>query len=84
MGLHGNMMTLADVEEGRTVRVRRLHADKALKQRMMDMGITPGTEIRVERYAPLYDPIQIRLKGYSLALRVEEGRKIEIDDKSGD
>lgn len=49
-----------------------------IKQRMMDMGIMPGVELLVERYAPLLDPIQIRVKGYSLALRVAEGRNIEV------
>lgn len=72
-------MTLADISEGESVRVVRVTARKAIRQRMMDMGINGGTEIKVERYAPLYDPIHIKVKGYSLALRVEEGRQIEVE-----
>jgi Fe2+ transport system protein FeoA len=60
-----------------------MNADSAIKQRMLDMGITPNTELRVERYAPLRDPIQIRLKGYSLALRVSEGKLIEVERITG-
>ena len=72
-------MTLADVSEGECVRIVRVSGDGAIKQRMMDMGLTSGSEIRVERYAPLYDPIHIKIKGFSLALRVEEGRHIEVE-----
>jgi Fe2+ transport system protein FeoA len=76
-------MTLAEVKEGEVVKVLKMNAGSAIKQRMLDMGITPNTELRVERYAPLRDPIQIRLKGYSLALRVSEGKLIEVERITG-
>lgn len=71
-------MTLADAKEGETVRIIRVKAGSAIRQRMFDMGIMSGVEVKVERYAPLRDPIQIKLKGYDLALRVSEGRMIEV------
>ncbi len=72
-------MTLADVREGETVKVIRVKAKSAIRQRMMDMGIMSGVELKIERYAPLRDPIQIKVKGYDLALRVSEGNLIEVE-----
>lgn len=72
-------MTLADMKEGSNAVVVKIKGDSAIKRRLMDMGITRGATIKVERYAPLYDPIAIKVKGYSLALRVAEGEMIEVE-----
>lgn len=72
-------MNLAEAREDQKVRVVSVGGGGALKQRLLDMGIARGAVLMVERYAPLKDPIQIRLKGYSLALRVAEGRLIEVE-----
>ena len=72
-------MNLADIKEGNEAIVIRIKGNSAIKQRLMDMGITRRAKIKVERYAPLYDPIAIKIKGYSLALRVEEGKMIEVE-----
>jgi Fe2+ transport system protein FeoA len=53
----------------------------AIRQRLLDMGITRGAELRVERRAPLGDPIEIRVKGYYLALRHEEARDIMVEER---
>ncbi|MCF6176949.1 MAG: ferrous iron transport protein A [Victivallaceae bacterium] len=71
-------MTLAEMKEGEIAQIVRVGGSGAIKQRMMDMGIIAGSELKVERYAPLMDPIQIRIKSYSLALRVAEGKLIEV------
>jgi len=70
--------TLADLRKGETTTVTKITGTSAIKQRLMDMGIVRGAEIRIERYAPLKDPIHINVKGYSLALRVAEGKMIEV------
>ncbi|QSH42332.1 ferrous iron transport protein A [Lentisphaerota bacterium ZTH] len=72
-------MTLSDTKEGDVVKVVKIKASSAIRQRMLDMGIIPSSEIKVERYAPLRDPIQIKIKGYSLALRVSEGNMVEVE-----
>ncbi len=72
-------MTLTDVLEGVTVKIIKNRGDGAIKQRLLDMGISRGVEVKVERYAPLKDPIQITVKGYSLALRVSEGKMIDVE-----
>ena len=49
-----------------------------MKRRIMDMGITPGVEIRVVKVAPLGDPVEVNVRGYELSLRGEEARSIEM------
>ena len=63
------MKTLRDAKVGDTVKVVKLHGEGATKRRIMDMGITKGVEIHVRKVAPLGDPIEITLRGYSLSLR---------------
>ena len=72
--------TLADMEEGKNARIIKVGGTGAIKRRLLDMGIGRGEILKVERYAPLKDPIQINIKGYSLALRVSEGRLIKVED----
>jgi len=72
-------MTLAESKEGQTVVVRKVKGSGPSKRRLMDMGISKGTELKVERFAPLMDPIHIKLKGYSLALRRSECAFIETE-----
>ena len=74
--------TLFDLVSGDRARIVRIRGEGApgLRQRLLDMGITRGTELVVERHAPLGDPVEISLKGYSLALRMNEARHIEIED----
>ena len=72
------MMTLADAKQGEIVTVTKVNGDGTIKQRLLDMGIMKGSVIKIERYAPLKDPIQISVKGYSLAIRVSEGKMIEV------
>ena len=72
------MMTLAEAREGQSVEVVKINGDGAIKQRLLDMGVTRKSKLTVQRYAPLKDPIQIEVKEYSLALRVAEGKLIEV------
>lgn len=71
--------TLADMEAGGKARIVKVGGAGAIKRRLLDMGIGRGEILKVERYAPLRDPIQINIKGYSLALRVSEGRMIIVE-----
>lgn len=70
---------MAESREGQTVIVKKVKGPGPSKRRLMDMGISKGTELTVERFAPLLDPVQIRLKGYSLALRRTECAFIETE-----
>ena len=72
-------ITLAELGIGGTAYVRRLTAEEpALRRRLFDMGITPGTGITVKKRAPMGDPLELSLRGYSLSLRLEDAKKIEL------
>ena len=63
------MKTLRDVRIGQTVKVVKLHGEGPVKRRIMDMGITKGTEVFVRKVAPLGDPMEVTVRGYELSLR---------------
>lgn len=73
------MKTLRQAGIGDTVRVVRLHGEGAVKRRIMDMGITKGTEVQVRRVAPLGDPIEITVRGYELSLRKADADTVEVE-----
>ena len=70
--------TLRDVKCGETAVVAKLNGDGAHKSRIMDMGITKGTEIFVRKVAPLGDPIEVRGRGYELSLRKSDAANIIV------
>ena len=73
------MSTLKDAKIGERVVVRQLNGEGALRQHFLDMGIIPGTEITVVKYAPLGDPIELMIHGYMLTLRLADAAKIEVE-----
>lgn len=72
------MKTLKSVNCGETVSVVKLHGEGATKRRIMDMGITKGTDVFVRKVAPLGDPIEVTVRGYELALRKSDAENIEV------
>ena len=72
------MKTLRDVKVGGTAIVARLHGEGAVKRRIMDMGITKGTEIYVRKVAPLGDPVEVTVRNYELSVRKSDCEMIEI------
>lgn len=73
------MKTLKQMAIGETVKVLKLHGEGAVRRRIMDMGITKGTEIYVRKVAPLGDPIEITVRGYELSLRKADAEMIEVE-----
>ena len=73
------MKTLKQVRVGETVRVVKLHGEGAIRRRLMDMGLTRGTEVLVRRVAPFGDPIELTLRGYELSLRRADAEMVEIE-----
>ncbi len=73
------MRTLKDIATGQTVKVSRLGGEGAVRRRIMDMGITKGTEIYVRKVAPLGDPIEVTVRGYELSLRKAEAENILVE-----
>lgn len=72
------MRTLKEVKCGDTVSVIKLHGEGAVKRRIMDMGITKGTEVFVRKVAPLGDPVEVNVRGYELSLRKADAEMIEV------
>ncbi len=73
------MKTLRDVPVGEHCTVKKLHAEGAMRRRLMDMGLTRGTEIHVRKLAPLGDPMELTLRGYELSLRKEDAANVEVE-----
>lgn len=73
------MKTLKDVGIGGTAKVLQIHGEGKVKRRIMDMGITKGTEIYVRKVAPLGDPIEITVRGYELSLRKADADILEVE-----
>ena len=74
------MKTLRDARIGETVKIARLNGVGALKRRLMDMGLTGGTEVYVRQVAPLGDPMEITVRGYELSLRKEDAEGVELKE----
>lgn len=72
-------MTLSDIKPGATCTVVKLRDEGATRRRIMDMGITKGAQIRVDKVAPLGDPVDLTVRGYHLSLRKEDLDKIEVE-----
>lgn len=71
------MSTLREAKIGQTVTVKKLNGEGAVKRRIMDMGITKGTEIFIRKVAPLGDPVEVTVRGYELSLRKADAEMIE-------
>ncbi|MBP5222610.1 MAG: ferrous iron transport protein A, partial [Lachnospiraceae bacterium] len=69
---------MKEVKVGQTVTVVKLHGEGAIKRRIMDMGITKGTEVYVRKVAPLGDPIEVTVRGYELSIRKADAEMIEV------
>lgn len=72
------MRTLREAKIGETVKVGRLNGTGAVKRRIMDMGITKGTDVYIRKVAPLGDPVEVTVRGYELSLRKADAEMIEI------
>ncbi len=73
------MKTLREVKVGETATVVKLHGEGATKLRIMDMGLTKGTEVYIRKVAPLGDPVEITIRGYVLSIRKADAELIEIE-----
>lgn len=72
-------MTLKDLKPGQEGTVISIGEKGTVRRRIMDMGVTPGTQVKVIKVAPLGDPIEINVRGYELSLRKTEASQIEIE-----
>ena len=73
-------MVLSELKEGQSATIIRVGGNGVLRRRILEMGILKGTDVYVEKYAPLKDPMELIVKGYHISLRVEEAAKITVDN----
>ncbi|MEF2819792.1 FeoA family protein [Clostridium sp.] len=73
------MTTLKDIKCGQTVRVKKIQGEGPVRRRIMDMGITKGSEIYVRKVAPLGDPVEINIRGYELTLRKFDAEMVIVE-----
>ena len=71
-------MTLGDAKVGTTVVVTKIEGDSDYKRRIMDMGITKGSELFIRKVAPLGDPVEITVRGYELTVRKADAQCVEV------
>lgn len=71
-------ITLNNIKAGSSATVTRIALTGPLKRRLIDMGITPGVKIKIKKFAPLGDPIEIELRGYELSIRRSEAKNIFV------
>ncbi len=72
------MMTLKEIRVGQSATVVKVHGQGATRRRLMDMGLTPGVSVYIQKAAPLGDPIEITVRGYELSLRKADTEMIEV------
>ena len=73
------MKTLKDAKIGDTVKVVKLNGEGPIKRRIMDMGITKGTEVYIRKVAPLGDPMEVTVRGYELSVRKADAQMIDVE-----
>ncbi len=73
-------MTLDRLEVGKTAKIAKVGGEGALRCRLLDMGLIPGTVVTVVKIAPLGDPIELSLRGYQLSIRKDDAEKILLEE----
>ncbi len=71
-------MTLKEVKSGQSAVISRIQGDGAVRRRIMDMGLTRGTEVTVHKVAPLGDPMELHVRGYSLSIRKADAEMVQV------
>ena len=77
-------MNLSELKQGQTASIVRVGGEGPFRRRLLEMGFLQGTEVYVEKYAPLKDPIELILKGYHISLRVDEAARIQVENVRGE
>ncbi|WP_461205383.1 FeoA family protein [Clostridium sp. DL1XJH146] len=73
------MRTLEQLKPGDNSKIKSINGSGLVRRRLMEMGVTKGTEVHIEKVAPMGDPIEIKIKGYNLSLRKDEAKNIVVE-----
>ena len=72
-------MNLKELKIGESAEIKKVGGKGALRQHFLDMGVIPGAEVTVVKFAPLGDPMELQVHGYELTLRLSEAEQIEVE-----
>ena len=72
-------MTLKEMQPGSSAVITKVGGEGVLRQHFLDMGVIPGAEVTVVKYAPLGDPVELLIQGYELTLRLDDAAKIDVE-----
>ena len=75
-------MTLHELQVGESAVIAAVGGEGALRRRLLDMGLTPGTHVRLHKLAPMGDPLELELRGYSLTLRKDDAANIQLREET--
>lgn len=73
-------MTLDKMKIGKNAKIIAVNGQGTLRDRLLDMGLTPKTTVMIRKFAPMGDPIEVTLRGYELTLRIDDAKNIEVED----
>ena len=73
-------MTLDEIKPGEKCRLLTVGGEGVLRRRLLDMGLTPKTEVMIRKVAPMGDPIELHLRGYELTIRLEDAKNITVEE----
>ena len=79
---HDHILTLANARPGTTCRILKVGGEGELRRRLLDMGLTPNTQVLVRKVAPMGDPIELYLRSYELTIRKDDAKKILVEEVS--
>ena len=74
-------MKLSEIAVGKKAKILQVNGEGVLRDRLLDMGLTPKTAVMIRKKAPLGDPIEITLRGYELTIRLQEASQIEVEEE---
>lgn len=72
-------MTLDKLEIGKKTKIIAVNGNGTLRDRLLDMGLTPNTQVMIRKFAPMGDPIELTLRGYELTLRIDDAKNIVVE-----
>lgn len=75
-----SMKTLNTLAMGKSAIISKVGGEGELRRRLLDMGLTPNTKVTLNKIAPMGDPMELYLRGYTLSIRLEEASKIEVNE----
>jgi len=72
-------MTLNELGVGGSAKIIKVNGSGALRDRLLDMGLTPRTKVMIRKMAPMGDPMEVSLRSYALTLRIDDAKNIEVE-----